>query len=42
VRGNYNLGYTDGSNADLDMIAIEQAAKQQERFKAMTNNQKGN
>jgi hypothetical protein len=25
----YNLGYTDGVNADLDMIAIERPAKNQ-------------
>jgi hypothetical protein len=36
----YNLGCTDGDNADLDMIAIERAAKQQEGFKAKSNEQK--
>jgi hypothetical protein len=36
----YNLGYTDGVNADLDMIAIERAAKQQEVFEAKSNQQK--
>jgi hypothetical protein len=35
-----NLGYTDGVDPDLDMIAIERAAKQQEGFEATSNLQK--